>query len=128
LIVVDGGVIAHLVLGGSLAAAAEALLRADPEWVSPVAWRTDLATILALHIRAGRATAEDGVALVERVAALLCLEPRTDPRDVLELSLVSSCPVRSCEYVSAAMMLGVPLVTTDDGIADRFPGIATALA
>ena len=127
MIVVDTNVIAYLLLSGQRAGAAEAWLRADPEWAAPPLWRSDFVNVLAVHVRAGRARDEDARWLLERARTLVRVEPQPEPRDVLELALASGCTAYGCEFVAAAIGLGVRLITDDREVVQRFPDVAEAL-
>ncbi len=127
MIVVDTNVIAYLLLGGEWSEAAETALRADSDWAAPPLWRSEFTNVLALHVRARRAKAGDAPFLLDRAQTLIRTEPRPRARDVLELSLASGCSAYDCEFVAAALGLGLPLVTNDGEILNRFPDIAIAL-
>ena len=51
MIVVDSNVLAYLYLPGEHTADAEALLERDPDWASPVLWRSEFRNILAGYLR-----------------------------------------------------------------------------
>jgi predicted nucleic acid-binding protein len=126
-IAVDTNVIAYLLLGGGPVHAAERVLARDPDWASPPLWRHEFTNVLALHVRAGRATAADAPFLLDRAMALIRVEPEPDPRAVLELALASGRSAYDCAFIAAAIELDIPLVTHDAQLRCSFPAVTTGL-
>ena len=60
MIVVDSNVLAYLYLPGEYTPAAEALLERDPDWASPILWRSEFRNILAGCLNAKAASARLG--------------------------------------------------------------------
>jgi len=128
-IVVDSNVIAYLYLPGEYAAAAEALLEEDPDWASPVLWRSEFRNILAGYLRRGTLTFDQALDIQSEAEDLLGgAEYESDSRDVLALVRDSVCSACDCEFVALAKALGTKLVTVDGGILSAFPDSAVALA
>lgn len=128
MIVVDTNIIAYLYLSGEYTPAAEALLEEDPDWASPVLWRSEFRNILAGYLRRGDLTFDQAVDIQSEAEDLLSgAEYESDSRNVLELVRDSDCSAYDCEFVALAKTLGTKLVTLDGRILGAFPGSAVAL-
>jgi len=125
-IVVDSSVIAYCWINGERTALAHRLRRLDPDWHSPVLWRSELRNILmgyrrdgsldASQVRRIMAAAESGLAGREHHI------PGSRVFLVAEQSRLSAC---DAEFVALAQILGARLVTEDRAILAAFPGLAT---
>lgn len=128
MIVVDTNVVAYFWIPGPRTGAAEALAEIDPEWVAPALFRYELRNVLATLVRAGKMPLD----VAARVASgaddqVEDAAGEADARTVLSLSARSDCSAYDCEFVGAALALGVPLVTCDRKLAKAFPGVAASL-
>jgi len=129
MIVVDSNVLAYLYLPGDYTADAEALLERDPEWASPVLWRSEFRNILAGYMRRRVLTFDQAHNLQREAESLLAgSEFEVDSLSVLELVRDSDCSAYDCEFVALAMQLDTKLVTMDDKLLRAFPTRAVALA
>jgi predicted nucleic acid-binding protein len=127
-IVVDSNVLACLYLPGDCTSAAEVLLEDDPDWASPLLWRSEFRNILAGYLRRGRLTFEQALAIQAEAEDLLGgAEYEVDSRRVLELVRDSQCSTYDCEFVALARQLGTRLATMDGATLRAFPEIAVAL-
>jgi predicted nucleic acid-binding protein len=127
-IVVDTNVIAYLYLPCEFTQAAEALLRAEPEWAAPVLWRSELREVLAGYVRRGALAVEQAVAIQAEAGDLMRgAEYDVDSLGVLRLASESGCSAYDCEFASLALQLGVPLVTRDAQLLAAFPEVARGL-
>jgi predicted nucleic acid-binding protein len=128
MIVVDSNVLAYLYLPGKFTAAAEALLKADPDWAAPVLWRSEFRNILAGYLRRGTLTFEQAAALQAEAESLLAgAEFEVDSRSVLQLVRDSDCSAYDCEFIALAEQLGTKLVTMDTKVLKAFSRRAIAL-
>lgn len=129
MIVADTNVIAYLLLPSPHTALAEGLLRADPDWIAPILWRSDLRNVLALYLRKDLITLEGALSLqVEAEALLWDKEYEVGARDVLTLVARSSCSAYDCEFVALARSFDIKLVTMDRKVINAFPDIAVSLS
>ena len=129
MIVADTNVIAYLTLPTPYTALAEHLLLADPEWIAPILWRSEMRNVLALYLRKSLVTLEEAVALqMEAEALLQDREYEVGARDALTLAHRSACSAYDCEFVALAQNLDVKLVTMDRKVADAFPETAVLLS
>ena len=129
MIVVDSNVIAYFYLQGDHTAAADALFSADPEWSSPILWRSEFRSIVTGYLRRGQLTFEQAVALQREAEELLSgREFEVDSLAVLELANSNDCSSYDCEFVALARQLGTKLATMDREILRAFPHTAVALS
>jgi len=128
MIVVDSNVLAYLYLPGVHTSAAESLLESDPEWASPILWRSEFRNILAGYLRRGTLNFEQALAIqVEAESLLAGNEHEVDSANVLELVRDSTCSAYECEFVSLAMKLRTTLLTADKKLIQAFPKHAKAI-
>jgi predicted nucleic acid-binding protein len=126
-IVVDTNVVARFVLRGDGATLAERILERDSSWVAPPLVHSELRNVLATSMRARRMTLEEALAAVSVADKVLAGRPReVDTGSVLELAERSGCTSYDCEFVSVALDLGVPLVTSDRQVLAAFPETAVS--
>ena len=125
MIVTDTNVVAYLMLPSRHTALSERLLGADPDWIAPVLWRSEMRNVLALYMRKGLVSLEDALNIqMEAEALLRDREYEVDTRDVLALVHRSSRSAYDCEFVALARRFDVPLVTMDGKVIDAFPETA----
>lgn len=129
MIVVDSNVLAYLYLPGEYTAAAEALLEQDPDWASPILWRSEFRNILAGHMRRKAISFEQASILQREAESLLeGAEFEVESSAVLELVRDSDCSAYDCEFIALAMKLDTKLVTMDKKLLRAFPKRAIALS
>ena len=129
MIVIDTNVLAYATIPGQSTASALAALSRDPDWVAPSLWRSELRNVLALEIRLRGMSLADALAAFDEAAALVA-EPDApvDTAKVLALAGSAGASAYDCEFVALAQELGVPLVTADRRLAERFPAVAVELS
>lgn len=128
MIVADTNVIAYLMLPSPHTALAERLFRADPDWITPILWRSEMRNVLALYLRKSLITLEYAVSLQAEAEALLQgKEYEVGERDVLTLAGQSSCSAYDCEFVALAQSFDITLVTTNGKVVNAFPGTTASL-
>ena len=128
MIVVDSNILAYLYLPCEFTHYAEKLLISEPEWVSPVLWRSELRNILAGYLRRKTLTFEQAYAIQREAESLLSgNEYEVDSLNVLALVRDSECSAYDCEFVALAKRLGVTLITMDKKNLRSFPEIAQSL-
>lgn len=128
MIVVDSNVVAYLYLPGEYSAAAEQLLEREPEWATPVLWRSEFRNILAGYLRRKMLTFEQACGVQTEAEALLAgSEFEVESSVVLELVRDSDCSAYDCEFIALAKKLGTKLVTVDKKLLRSFPNDAVDL-
>ena len=128
MIVVDTNVIAYLWLPGDRTAAAERLLKQDPDWNAPLLWRSEFRDVLAGSLRRGDLKMEIALQIAEGAESQMRGREFSVPSaQVLARVEESDCSAYDCEFVVLASELGVPLVTSDEKILKGFPSVARSL-
>ena len=128
MIVVDSNVLAYLLLPSDFTPAAEALLRAEPDWAAPPLWRSEFRNLLSGYLRRGTLTFEKVVAVQSEAEELLADgEYSVDSPAVLQLVRESRCSAYDCEFVALAIKLNTIVVTLDKQILSEFAKRAVSL-
>ena len=128
MIVADANLIIYLAVENDFTPLAEAVLAADPVWVAPMLWRSEVRNGLVKYLHHGLLGFESVMVSWHMAEeAIAGREFTVDARKVLELAAYFKCSAYDCEYVALAQELGVPLVTTDKQVLREFPKIAVAL-
>jgi predicted nucleic acid-binding protein len=129
MIVVDTNVLAYLWLPGERTAAAESLLKKDPDWNAPVLWRSEFRNVLAGCLRREVVNLETALRIVEGAEGQMRGREFSVPSaQVLARVGESDCSAYDCEFVVLAEELGVALVTSDEKLLKSFPSITRPLA
>jgi predicted nucleic acid-binding protein len=129
MIVVDTNIIVHLHLTTEWSRRACDLLQKDADWSAPLLWRSEFRNTLTKSIRAGFLDLRDALQIMAEAEILISdgdCEVASD--DVLELAAAAGCAAYDAEFVVLARDLGVPLVTTDQELLEKFPGTAVSPA
>ena len=128
MIVVDTNVLMYFWLRTEQARQAERLYAADPEWIAPMLWRSEFRNALSLYVRKNRMSLEQAMyAVASAEDQMDDHEHIVESRAVMELALDSGCSTYDCEFVALAAAVGVPLITSDRRLVERFPNIAQPL-
>lgn len=102
--------------------------RRDPEWVAPLLWRSEFRSVLRQYIVADLLSLPDAVAVAERAErSMRGREYAVSTDSVLAIAARTGHSSYDCEYVALAEAIGVPLLTGDKKLADRFPDCAILL-
>jgi predicted nucleic acid-binding protein len=129
MIVVDTNVLAYFLLPYDFSAAADALLKRDPDWAAPILWRSEFRNLLAGELRRKNLSFDEVVRVQAEAESLLAgHEHEVESRRVLEFVRDSSCTAYDCEFVVLAARLGVKLVTMDAKLLKAFPQHAVRLS
>ena len=129
MIVVDTNVVGYLYLASPHSPLAEQALLKDAIWASPLLWRSEFRSVLALYLRKQWLSLEASQQIMtEALGQMQDQEYEVDSDQVLRLVASSSCSAYDCEFVALAQALGLTLVTMDKQILKDFPKLATSLA
>jgi predicted nucleic acid-binding protein len=127
MIVVDSNMIGYLYLTSERSSQAEQVLHQDAQWAAPLLWRSEFRNVLALYIRKRLLDLDTAQAIMnEALNLMLGQEYEVVSSQVLSLVAQSSCSAYDCEFVALAQDLGVPLITVDKQVLERFPSVATS--
>lgn len=128
MIVIDADVLASFWIKTDRTAAAQQARRRDADWVAPVLWRSELRSVLRQYLVRELMGFADAVWVTEKAEAMMAgREFAVRSTDVLKLTYRTGHSSYDCEYVALAEAEGVPLVTGDRRLAQRFPDIAVLL-
>lgn len=126
MIVADTNLIASLWVPNQMEKLAYAVLRKDPDWVSPLLWKSEFRNVLALYMR------ENIFELSVILQAIDEAEEYMDGREfqvnstqVLNWVANSKCSAYDCEFIALADDLNIDLITFDKKILSAFPKMAT---
>ena len=128
MIVVDTNVICYRWISSPNSATAETALAKDPDWISPLLWRSEFRNVLALAIRQKTLTIDAAQEIARKAEASFERREFVVSSDaVLQLVATSNCTAYDCEFVALAREQGVQLVTADRQILNDFPEVAISL-
>ena len=129
MIVTDANVIAYLWITGHEEFKSHELLLKDPDWWVPQLYKSEIQSVLLLHIRKNIITTQNAIHLMEKIEKQFEFTTMHVPSQlVLTLGERTSCSAYDCEYAALALTLGCPLITTDKKILQSFPTLAMAAA
>lgn len=121
MIVADTNLLAFLNIESAQSQAARQVVLRDPEWVAPVLWRSELRNTLMKCFRGGLIGRDEAFAIMADAESMMSFnEYDIASDDVLELAAETGCSAYDAEFVVLAKDLGVPLVTTDKELLEKF--------
>ena len=128
MIVVDSNIIAARNLTSSLSSAAKRVEEKDPVWIVPVLWRYEFQNILATAIRAKQLRPEQAQDVWDKVSNSL-IENEWEPSVSKVIGLVAQYGITAYDgqFIAAALEMGIPCVTEDRELREKFPGIAISM-
>jgi predicted nucleic acid-binding protein len=120
-IVADTNLIAYLLVDGPFTKEARAVYEKDNDWVAPSLWRSEFRNVLVLSLRRGVMTFTESLEVMEDADLLMEGKDRDSASSrILRLAADSGCSAYDCEFVALAQDLGVPLVTADRALIEKF--------
>jgi len=124
-IVADTSLIASLLLSTPATAAAENVLKREPEWTAPDLWRYEFKNVLTTQVRQLGLPADHAVALFGKAEEVI-LPPDLEvgAGAILALAQARKLSAYDAEFVALAIVLRVKLVTLDRGILRAAPDVA----
>ena len=128
MIVVDSNIVAARNLTSSLTSEAKQVEEKDPIWIVPVLWRYEFQNILASAIRAKQIKPEQALNIWERVSTIL-IENECEPSASKVIDLVAQYGITAYDgqFIAVALEMGIPCVTEDRELQEKFPGIAISM-
>ncbi|HET9378522.1 MAG TPA: hypothetical protein VFO40_26370 [Chthoniobacterales bacterium] len=125
MIVVSTDVVVALYLPGESSNLAEAVLKRDSSWCSPMLWRTLFPHYLTQPLRSGQITPELVQLMLEEAKLLFLGREFPAPvEDNMGFVLNSNCSAFIAPFLALARGLKIPLVTFDAEAVRAFPEIA----
>ncbi|MBK9981336.1 MAG: type II toxin-antitoxin system VapC family toxin [Saprospiraceae bacterium] len=130
MIVVDANIISYLWIPGHESFKSRELLVKDPDWWVPALYKSEMQSVLLLHVRKQIIEYEVAVQLMTKIENQFKFHVREIPSNiVLKLGSQTKCSAYDCEYAGLSLMLGCPLITYDKKLLNTFPQFAsTAVA
>ena len=128
MIVVDSNIVAARNLTSSLTSKAEQVEEKDPVWIVPVLWRYEFQNILATVIKAKQIKPEQALDIWEKVSGIL-IENECEPSASKVIDLVAEYGITAYDgqFIAVALEMGIPCVTEDRELQEKFPGIAISM-
>ena len=121
MIVADTNLLLYLLVPGSFTRQAEEVYWKDPDWATPLRWRSELRNALAFYLKRDLLTLDEAVARMQAAETLMGLQEfAVASTRVLTLAADSGCSAYDCEFVSLAEDLSVSLVTSDREVLAKF--------
>lgn len=129
MIVADCTLIAQLFLTAPDTELARQVALRDADWLVPPLWRSELRSVLRKYLLRGNITIDECLDVMSAAEAMIGNgETEVSSADVLSIVASSGCSAYDAEYISIARLGGIPLVTSDRALRQRFPGIAVSAA
>ncbi len=128
MIVVDTDVIAAYWIKTARTPAALQARRRDADWIAPLLWISEFRSVLRQYILNGHMRFAEALWIAEKAEATMRGKLYTvNTATVLKLVERTRDSSYDCEYVALAEAQGIPLVTGDKTLAQRFPNVAVLL-
>ena len=128
MIVVDSNIVMARNVTSSLTSKAEQVEEKDPVWIVPVLWRYEFQNILATMIKAKQIKPGQALDIWEKVSGIL-IENECEPSASKVIGLVSEYGITAYDgqFIAVALEMGIPCVTEDRELQDKFPAIAISM-
>jgi predicted nucleic acid-binding protein len=121
LIVADTNLIAYFLINSGFTPDASAVYQKDPDWIAPLLWRSELRNVLIQSLRQALLSLDEIISIMNRAEGLMKDSGyQMDSLRVLRLAADSGCTAYDCEFVALALDLGIPLVTSDRALIEKF--------
>jgi predicted nucleic acid-binding protein len=121
LIVADTNLIAYFLIKSGFTPDARGVYQKDPDWIAPVLWRSEFRNVLIQSLRHRLLSLDEILIIMDRAEGLMAGHGYgVDSSRVLRLAADSGCAAYDCEFVALAQDLGVPMVTSDRALIEKF--------
>ena len=128
MIVVDSNIITARSLTSVLTSRAKQVEQKDPEWIVPVLWRYEFQNLLATAIKAKQITPEHALDVWGKIDGILGEnESEPSPAKVIDLVAQYGITAYDAQFIALAMEMGIPCITEDRELQEKFPGIAVSM-
>jgi len=128
MIVVDSNVLAARNLTTVFTRLAERVEAQDPVWIVPPLWRYEFQNILAKALWSRQLALKDAMVVWTRIVDQIGdNEQEPSPERVIELSNNYRITGYDANFMALAMEMGVPCVTEDSELHEKFPAIALSM-
>ncbi len=96
----------------------------DSQWCIPELWSHEFLNVLTTYARNANAPLQDVQQLMANAIEFITREYEVDRMKTLEIAMNNNISAYDAQFVYLAEALGVTLVTEDQGLIRRFPGLA----
>ena len=128
MIVADTNLIAYFLIKSDFTPDAHAVYQKDYEWIAPLLWRSELRNVLIQSLRHALLSLDEILHVMQRAEGLMRDSSyQMDSSRILQLAANSGCSAYDCEFVVLARDLGVPLVTSDRVVIEKFKPTAVSM-
>ena len=125
MIVADANLITQFAIHDVGSDLADAVCEADPVWVAPMLWRSEVRNAALKYVRHVGMSLDAALLAMHTAEEVVSRREYTvNTRKVLELATQSGCSAYDCEYVALALDMNVNLVTSDKQVLRAFPKLA----
>ena len=125
MIVVDANIIAYLWIPGHEKYHCRELLIKDKDWWVPPLFKSEIRSVLLLHVRKKLLEMADAIQLLEKIELQFEYTTMEIPSQlIMALGNQTHCSAYDCEYVGLALLLGCPLITHDKKLLTTFSQLA----
>jgi predicted nucleic acid-binding protein len=128
MIVVDSNIITARNLTSSRTSEAKQVEEKDPVWIVPALWRYEFQNILATAVKAKQIKSEQALDIWEKVSNIL-IGNECEPSVSKVIDLVAQYEISAYDgqFIAVALEMGIPCVTEDRELQEKFPGIAISM-
>lgn len=127
MIVSDTNLLVYLFVEGEFTQVVEDVLRDDSDWIVPNLWKHEFRNALVTLLNNDEIKKKDAISILDEAESYF--EDKVFPvssRQVIELCENSGLSSYDCEFVALAMVMDVPLITSDEEVLEEYPGIANS--
>jgi len=129
MIIADTNIISYLLLPTSYTDLVESLYKIDPDWSTPILWKSEFRNVMALYLRKKIITLEKALQLQDTAESVIIQnEYDVSSSQILALIDESNCSSYDCEFVALAHHFDTKLVTQDKKILKEFPSTAISVS
>jgi len=128
MIVVDSNIITARNLTSSRTSEAKQVEEKDPVWIVPALWRYEFQNILATAIKTKQIKSEQALDIWGKVSDIL-IGNECEPSVSKVIDLVAQYEISAYDgqFIAVALEMGIPCVTEDRELQEKFPGIAISM-
>jgi predicted nucleic acid-binding protein len=128
MIVVDTNVLVARNLEHAMSALAGEVGRLDPNWIAPPLWRYEFQNVLAKALWTRRLTLDTAAEAWRcTLSGMADNEHEPSAERVIELACIHRITGYDANFIALAMEMGVPCVTEDGELQEKFPGLALGM-
>lgn len=129
MIVVDTNILVYLLIDGERTASVRKLRQQDGRWRFPTLWRHEFLNVLAVYVQNNGMSLPRALAVWAKAARVFAPgEAAVDMSLALRLAVAQNISAYDAQFLALAQSLKVPLVTEDQSLRKKAPGLAVAVS